>query len=331
MHIKSTITFTSIFFKTFQSIRKNLFNCVPVFSLLFPGNFWEGKQISHCPKKTIKCSPLEKKPPHSSSYLNLAFSCGSSCEKRPARQKTIIALVSIFQSLKIGSKKDLLENAPVLFQKVFSDDSIFPSNYPVEDAVAVFKDALHMYAQENTTKLTLTPEEEKKLKIELQKGLNKNSPPSSPKGDLHRVTESYDDLINANQKLQETSEKNKKILQNQPFITIENIILGTGDTGTTLWLEKYHAQDNKNVLMIGEDFGSWKHDYTLAQPHSLLERSHTPSNPSNYLSTEQYKSNPYANARHVYQANVVNLAKTDAPVMLGTTVKSIQKKENHKD
>lgn len=41
--------------------------------------------------------------------------------------------------------------------------------------------------------------------------------------------------------------------------------------------------------MIGEHAGNWKHNYTLAQPHSILERTTAKENPSAYLSTDYYQ------------------------------------------
>lgn len=80
--------------------------------------------------------------------------------------------------------------------------------------------------------------------------------------------------------------------------------------------------------MIAENSGNWRHDYTLAQPHNILERAPSPANPSDYVSTPYYHSNPYANGRHVYQANQVILAETKAPLM-HAVVQRIEKQQHH--
>ena len=157
--------------------------------------------------------------------------------------------------------------------------------------------------------------------------------------DLSKVTKGYDRFEVSVEKEHEMSDSILAVLKRKEYATVPQVIIGSGDTGTTLWLEKYKthhgtskaqlAQDElPSVLMIGEDSGSWKHDYTLAQPHSILERTTVKENPSAYLSTDYYRSNPYANGRHVFQANQVNLGLTEAPLVRASIVK-IEKKGNH--
>ena len=43
-----------------------------------------------------------------------------------------------------------------------------------------------------------------------------------------------------------------------------------------------------------------------------------------------YEKNAYVNARHLYQSNLVTLSQSEAPLMLNSTVVSIEKYENHK-
>jgi len=158
--------------------------------------------------------------------------------------------------------------------------------------------------------------------------------------ELSRVTQSYDRLAKAHHQIDATHSQIIRNLEKSFTATCRSVILGSGDTGTTMWLQKYRplhrqtqvelAQGNlPPLLMIGGDFGCWRHDYTLAQPHSLLERTGVESNPSDYVSRDFYTSNPYTNARHIYQANMVNLGETDAPLLQKSTVLAIQTKNNY--
>jgi hypothetical protein len=158
--------------------------------------------------------------------------------------------------------------------------------------------------------------------------------------DLTRVAQSYELLGKSYEEIRAMNTKLAKIFRDQELIACSHIILGAGDTGTTVWLEKYKPYHGKtqeeiqqghcpDVLMIGETHGCWSHDYTLAQPYGLLDRGTAFSNPSDYLFQGYYRANPYANARHVYQANLVNLAKTQAPHLAGMKVLRIEKKSSH--
>jgi hypothetical protein len=158
--------------------------------------------------------------------------------------------------------------------------------------------------------------------------------------DLYRVTSAYDKVVTAHEKLKQTQDKLTKLVSNTAFSVCPVAIIGAGDAGVTQWLENYKASHGKlsetidngqmpDALIIGETLGNWKEDYTLAQPQNIIERENAESNPSDYMSTEEYRENPYVNARHLYQANVVSLAATDAPLLLGTKVVEIAKRENH--
>ncbi len=158
--------------------------------------------------------------------------------------------------------------------------------------------------------------------------------------DLMRIVHHYDRLEKAYEKIGMTNASLDKVFKNQEFAACSHVIVGAGDSGTSLWLEKYKPHHGKtqakldqgqlpDVLMIGETLGNWKHDYTLAQPYNLLERGISASNPSDFLFFPYYNTNPYANARHVFQANLVSLALTDAPHLAGIKMLRIEKKNQH--
>uniref|UniRef100_A0A915EQ49 Uncharacterized protein n=1 Tax=Ditylenchus dipsaci TaxID=166011 RepID=A0A915EQ49_9BILA len=160
--------------------------------------------------------------------------------------------------------------------------------------------------------------------------------------DFKRITHRYDQFAQAVQTINTTSTKLKSMLENTNEYLFENIIIGTGDAGTTAWLEilkKEHCQTNsllKNnklpkVLMIAKDMGCWKHDYTLAQPYSLLERSRSLCDAKDFVTTKSYENNGYVNARHLYQGNVISLAVTQAPIILDVEIISLEIIDNHKN
>ncbi len=167
------------------------------------------------------------------------------------------------------------------------------------------------------------------------------APDESALEDLSKVTHSYDHLVSAIQTNKKTSRKITAILESKDsdFSVCDSIIFGAGDTGTTLWLEKYKAEHGTShqalaeqklpgVIIIADSFGGWRHDYTLAQTQSSLERSTAVKNPGDFLPTLFYQKNPQANARHIYQANHVCLAATQAPVVKLQMLR-IEKRENH--
>jgi len=169
---------------------------------------------------------------------------------------------------------------------------------------------------------------------------NLSDPFTSTADDLYRVTSAYDKVVRAHEKLKQTQDKLTTLVSASKYSVCPAVIIGAGDAAVTQWLENYKGSHGKlsetvdknkmpDALIIGETLGSWKVDYTLAQPQNIIERENTAANPSDYMPTGLYKSNPYVNARHLYQANLVNLAATEAPLLLGTHVLEIAKRENH--
>lgn len=143
--------------------------------------------------------------------------------------------------------------------------------------------------------------------------------------ELTRVTENYDRLAVARKSLETRSDQIKSTLAKSEFSSYEHLIIGAGDTGTSLWLQSQESE----TLMLCNDTGNWQHDYILAQPHNLIERVDVHSDPKDFTTKKRYQENAYVNARHLFQANMINLSETQAPLALGIDVKQVEKKENH--
>ncbi|WP_133135319.1 hypothetical protein [Legionella rowbothamii] len=253
-------------------------------------------------------------------------------------QFTINYICSCLLVCKISTTKDLGERFDDLIAQINQNPDIF-KGLSKKQAHHILKVAIDVYNDVNALKIRFTPE-----LINFWAAQNDTPVPHAlvnipTDDDLSRVTCSYDRLSQAHQIKKTVQASIPSLLEKKDYAVFSHIIIGTGDTGTTLWLEKYKEyhgtttallEDNQlpPVLMLGNGSGSWKHNYTLAQPQNILERAQTNENPSAYLSTNYYLNNPYANGRHVYQANQVNLAKTQAPLMHATVLK-IEKKENH--
>ncbi len=259
------------------------------------------------------------------------------------KQHRINFIVSVLQSFKIVHREDLIKNLDKILDKVCQNGEIFKTKYSHDECYEMFQEALSCYCHLNAFNISPKREDIFSFKRFLRASRLPGQEPSPPAmDDLTRVTRSYDRLQSSYAKLERTSENLLQIMDGQEFSVCSHVVIGLGDTSTTLWLEKYYGFHGEtqlaisqgrisDVLLVGGDFGSWRHDYTLAQPHNILERMSAPANPSDFISQEYYHSNPYMNARHVYQANIVNFAKTDAPVISGTKVVAIEKQVNHLD
>lgn len=169
------------------------------------------------------------------------------------------------------------------------------------------------------------------------------SPPSKPAiKDVKALAKSYDQLKKAKETISERSEALVGIIKEQPVVTVAKVIIGAGDMGTTLWLEKYkyaHGKTDKRIahdqlpdtLMIASDTGKWKHNYTLAQSHRVLEREPGTPSPSAFVQSTSNAQDRQVNARHLYQANLMALAETQAPAVMDSFILSVEKQENHTD
>jgi hypothetical protein len=252
-----------------------------------------------------------------------------------ARQASINSICGILDYLEIHSSHDLRVNFEKIVKKFNRNPNIFRPTDTLLYRAKLFEDAVSAYASVLEYKILVPADINWSL-------LTKHNSTHKVQGipdDLLKVTQSYDDLAIASHLNSTTSKAIKKVLDAQDYGVCDTIILGAGDTGTTLWIEKYKAQHGAtaksvaekklpDVLMISDGFGGWSQDYTLAQTQSSLERSGADKNPSDFMSTEFYQKNPQANARHVFQANTVCLGKTQAPIFM-TNVHKIEKKENH--
>lgn len=253
-------------------------------------------------------------------------------------------LCSIFFKHKIYSKTDLIKKLDKILTEVVEDKKIFKEKYNKDYCFEIFKKALECYQKYTDPYHQITITEENKpffydqLKHVTARSSLKRREPSDP--ELQRLTKSYDQLQKANKKIDDISQQLEMLISTQEYAVCPQIVLGIGDAGTTVWLEKYQHHhgtlqeklkkgEMPSILLIGKTTGNWKHDYTLGQPHNLLERGDTKSNPRDFTTKKNYKNNSYANARHLFQSNLINIAKTQAPIIKGYEITKIEKKENH--
>ncbi len=248
---------------------------------------------------------------------------------------------------KIRTSKDLVENFDYLLAQINQNPEIFDNqkisfqaDYRLlKKAIKTFNNVNAFTVNINVLDMDLVKDQIYNLEGPSQKENKYKLRQVKTSDDLSRVTKNYDRFSTTYSKKKSLHLSIAELLKNDEFVVCPHVILGAGDTGTTVWLERYksyHGKTKENllagilpsVLMIAEGSGSWQHNYTLAQPHSTLERTTSKSNPSDYISTEQYLKNPYANGRHVYQANQVSLVETEA-ALLEATVLKIEKMSNH--
>lgn len=160
--------------------------------------------------------------------------------------------------------------------------------------------------------------------------------------EIERFEGNYDTLEAAEIKMEKMSQTLKERVAKKSVVHVKNIVIGAGDAATEYWLDMHkgsHQQTSQglakdkeavsDVLMLASNTGNWKHDYTLAQTYSLLERGAVPSNPQDFTTTDKYDQNRHVNARFLYQSNLINLSDTEAPVMLGSQVLSVEKRDQH--
>lgn len=261
-------------------------------------------------------------------------------------QRRINHICSILLQNDIRDATGLNKEMSKVIEHACSDPEIL-GHYTDSQIFGIFKQALsHLNQVDDRVHIAISRVDEDKFLTALYAVKAKNLLTIQPQGfhangdDLARVTQSYDRLKTSIDQVNETSSVLETELGTREFAVCKSLIIGGGDTATHLWLEKYkyqHGQTHKRLakgelpdtLALAESTGNWLHDYTLAQPYNLLERAEVPSNPSDFATSQSYKKNLYVNARHLYQANIVNMATTDAPLILGSKVQKIEKKENH--
>ena len=253
------------------------------------------------------------------------------------RQASINLICSYFTSFEIRSTKDLDANFEEIVKQINLDPNIFKPTDTLLHRTEIFAAAVAAYAHVTEYNIHVPST----VDLNLFAIQEVNAIAERPTEDLSKVTQSYDELAQSLRLNKATSNAITRVLKSKEYSVCDSIILGAGDTGISLWLDKYKAQHGAthkslaqkklpDVLMISDEFGSWRSDYTLAQTQSSLERSNADKNPSDFMSTEFYQKNPQANARHVFQANQICLGATQAPVVK-TNVLKIEKKENHSD
>lgn len=255
------------------------------------------------------------------------------------RHNEINCICTLLNHHQIRTTQDLTINLEKLIEQINKNSQIFKKTYTTEQCFEILKKAIATYNNVYAYKINLKVEHKAPLAAARKKKDNVESSPPPVDDDLSKVTKGYDRLEIALEKEKQINNSILRVLKDKEFAVVPQIIIGLGDTGTTLWLEKFKehhgtcsaklAKDQlPPVLMIGENQGNWKHDYTLAQPHSILERTTAKENPSVYLPTDYYRKNPRSNGRHVYQANQANLGFTEAPLLCASVLR-IEKRSNH--
>ncbi|QDP72325.1 hypothetical protein FOG18_07030 [Legionella israelensis] len=258
---------------------------------------------------------------------------------RHIKQYQINSICSALLFFEIRTTQDLVKNFYPLLDHINKNPDIFKSKYSTYQCYEMLKEAVKAFNEVYAYSINCPEIFIYALREARRQRHEDKSIPVEGRDDLYRVTRSYDRVSRVSEKKKAIHEDILDILDRSDFSICPEIIIGEGDTGTNLWLEKFTSEHKKSkeklskgklpsVLMISDGTGSWKHNYTLAQPQNLLERTTSKANPSDYMTRDYYGKNPYANGRHIYQANQVSLAKTQAPV-LQATVQKIEKKSNH--
>ncbi len=264
----------------------------------------------------------------------------SNAKDKPVKQTKINHICSALTLCKIRTTQDLIEHIDALIAMIKQNPKVFKPDYSPRQVLNILNEALKAYNAVHDYQIKIPQFFIFTLNESLKKASSHHAPVHSDQhDDLTKVTHSYDRLVHAQQKKQEMNDAIAESIKGKDHVEVSTLIIGSGDTGTTLWLEKYKHTHNKTntslshgqvpqILMVADGTGSWKHDYTLAQPHSILERTSGKANPSDFVSTDYYHKNPYANGRHVYQANQISLGKTEAPLLDAVVIK-IEKKSKH--
>lgn len=293
----------------------------------------------------MSISPAESTESELSEYSSIYDTSGTRSPQIQEEQSSQISQNTInyvgrcLHQLNIRSRSELIGKIDLVVNEILKNPQAFDLSKSPSYNFEILKKSIQRYNRNSDHVINL-----KKTDIYyFAKSLNTSEqrPIFDARSDeLSEITKNYDSLVSARRKIFRTSDSIYDLLEDRNHVVVPSMILGVGDTATTIWLEKYGDHHQKTtaalqngnfpeVLLIGENFGSWKHDYTLAQPHSLLERIQAIANPQDFTSQESYVRNSCVNARHLYQANLINLAGTDAPILLGYKVVRIEKRENH--
>lgn len=241
----------------------------------------------------------------------------------------------------ISTTAQLSEKIDIILAEIIQDPEIFKEKFNLIQRFEIISQAIAAYNKVNDYAIKLP-------QTVFLDATNRTQAPGTEihlmpleNDDLSRVTKSYDRMARVHKKRERINSDLLNIMTDKKHVVCREVIIGEGDTGTNLWLDKFqnlHSTIKSNlanqqmpeVIMLSTGHGSWGHDYTLAQPQSTLERMSTNANPYDYMSQTYYERNPYANARHIYQANQVSLAKTYAPI-LNATANRIEARSKHLD
>ncbi len=256
--------------------------------------------------------------------------------KRVTILKDYLAQMSPEERQKDTSSKilDLMNTAYAVYTKGTNDKNDWMKR-DIHSAHAGDLAVSNIYRREiEVREMETALEEAKKEPILSEKNLSKEGI------EIERFENNYDELQSAELRMGNLSQTLKERVVKKPVVHVKNIVVGAGDAATEYWLDIHkesHQQTSAllekdqnalpDVLMLASNTGNWKHDYTLAQTYSLLERGGAPSNPQDFTTTENYEENRHVNARFLYQSNLINLSNTEAPVILGSRILSVEKKD----
>lgn len=252
--------------------------------------------------------------------------------------------VVLMQRLGIRSSEDIMKNLDKLRVHINNKD------LTKEEQWKIFEEAIKFYSTQDALFVVSS----RKMN-DIKKAFFRTTPPTRQEifshkaipgvksmEDFNRVVDNYDVLKESQKELQKTGETLLELVGDatQTECFCENIIIGAGDNGVTVWNELYTAEHEStqkdiqneklpNTLVLAESVGNWnpESDYQFEQSHNLLERPGE-VNPSDFASANKYKENARVNARTLYNANQVIKAKTNMPI-LPSNVESLEIQENH--
>jgi hypothetical protein len=259
--------------------------------------------------------------------------------------------------------KDLIEQINIKDPKLFYKDG---SHESVKKNIKIFREALTAYQThtplpmsgelksasiEEVFKKALKRTQSAPASLETKKAKKISADPTTRTGstwqrqqdNLNRITKSYDRFVESDEILNKTSKDIANILLTNDHGKCSNLILGCGHVGTAAWVEKYphlHGETQQQLdqeklpplVMIGNTYGTFsleKDTHTLTQRHSILEQAGRKSNPSDFTLEETYQQNSFVDGKHLYQSDIINLGKSDAPVLRSAKIVNIEKQENH--
>ncbi|KAI1697058.1 hypothetical protein DdX_18721 [Ditylenchus destructor] len=273
----------------------------------------------------------------------------------PPQQK-INGICSALRHENVDQKEALFEKLPLILNRLLETyPHLFDEQSQISNHFEMFRIAVRSCLNALDLRCDFSGSRaEKAFEVALQdaklRGKHKQSQPQQARSpvtenvdaesDLVRITGNYDRFAAALKNLEDTSAVIHKIIKSIEMVTCDSVIIGLGDCGTSVWLEKYKSihgaaklplQSGKlpKALIMGEHSGNWRNDYTLAQPHNLLGRHNSPANAKDFVRKSTYENNHYINARHLFQANTISMAETDAPVIYNVKINAVERQTNH--